>query len=345
MVSRARPQRTHVFIVDGTLSTLEDGRETNAGLLYKLLTENGPKVHQTVGYDAGVQASGWRKWLHVAMGTGINRSIVEGYGTLCSRYVPGDKIMLFGYSRGAYAVRSLAGLIDQIGLLHRRHATERRIRRAFRYYEAETLTKQARQFSKKFCHANAEIEMVGIWDCVKALGLPYPGLSYIAPMATEFHNEALGHHVRNGFHAIAIDENRAAYAPLLWSRSPEWTGTLEQVWFPGTHSDVGGQVCCRPQARGISNIPLIWMLEKAESLGLDLPASWKGEFPINVEAPAIGAYQGASKLFVNRRARVIGACDCESIHPSVAKREAALTRYRSRARVLSKTSPQTQQLA
>jgi len=338
MSSPNRPQRTHVFIIDGTLSSLEEGKETNAGLLYKLLRESGPKVSQTVGYNAGIQAEGLRKWLHVAMGTGINLSIVEGYGTLCSRYMPGDKIMLFGYSRGAYAVRSLAGLIDRMGLLHRRHATERRILRVFRYYEAEQRSEQAENFSRKFCHNDVEIEMLGIWDCVKALGLPYPILSYFAPMATEFHDDALGPHVRNGFHALAIDETRVAYSPRLWQRDDGWKGHLEQVWFPGTHADVGGHVYSRPQARGVSNIPLVWMLQKAEALGLELPTNWAGEFPINIAAPVIGAYEGSAKLFVHRRPRIMGACSSESLHPSVAARQAALSKYRPRARNALKES-------
>ncbi len=331
-----RPRRTHVFIIDGTLSTLEEGKETNAGLLYKLLRESGAQVSQTVGYNAGVQAEGWRKWLHVAMGTGINHSIVEGYGTLCSRYEPGDKIMLFGYSRGAYAVRSLAGLIDRMGLLHRRHATERRILRAFRYYEADDESVQSRKFTSKFCHRDVEIEVLGIWDCVKALGLPYPILSYLAPMATEFHNDALGDHVRNGYHAVAIDETRVAYSPRLWQRDPQWDGHLEQVWFPGTHSDIGGHVWTRPQARGLSNIPLVWMLRKAQAHGLVLPEGWASEFPINIEAPSIGRYDGTSKLFIHRRARVVGACSSESLHPSVTQRQTAKPRYRPVARQLAK---------
>ncbi len=335
----ARPKRMHVFIIDGTLSTLEEGKETNAGLLYKVLKESGPKISQTVGYDAGVQAQGFRKWWHVALGTGINRSIVEGYGTLCSRYEPGDKIMLFGYSRGAYAVRSLAGFIDRVGLLHRRHATERRIQRAFRYYEAQEPSEQATQFTRKFCHRDVEIEMLGIWDCVKALGLPYPILSYLAPMATEFHSAALGPHIRNGFHALAIDENRVAYAPRAWSRDADWQGHLEQVWFPGTHSDIGGQVCGRPHARGLSNIPLRWMLEKAQGLGLELPDEWQSEFPINIVAPSSGAFDGSSKLFIHRRSRCIGTCASESVHPSVQEREAALAKYRPRAREVAPAKP------
>ncbi len=113
--------RTHVFIIDGTLSNISDGQETNAGLLYKLLREGGARMDQTVGYDPGIQWGGFRKWLNVAAGLTINQSIEAGYAALASRYEPGDRILLFGYSRGAYAVRSLAGFIGRIGLLRSRH--------------------------------------------------------------------------------------------------------------------------------------------------------------------------------------------------------------------------------
>ena len=118
--------RTHVFIIDGTLSRLDEGRESNAGLLYKLLTER-RRADQTVGYDPGIQGEGLRKWVDVASGATINLSIEHGYAALASRYAPGDRIMLFGYSRGAYAARSLAGFIGAVGLLRKRHATQRRL--------------------------------------------------------------------------------------------------------------------------------------------------------------------------------------------------------------------------
>ncbi|MEO0911905.1 MAG: DUF2235 domain-containing protein [Pseudomonadota bacterium] len=340
-----RPPKTHVFIFDGTLSKLTDGHETNAGLLYKLLTENGAHSRQSVGYDAGIQGEGWRKWVNVAAGVTINLSIMAGYAALCSRYQPGDKIMLFGYSRGAYAARSLAGFIGRVGLLRRRHAMHRRVERAFRYYEAGATSAHARRFSERFCRRDVPVEMIGVWDTVRALGLPYPGLNRLAPMATEFHDHKLGRHVAHAFHALALDENRTAFSPLLWQRQPGWPGYLEQMWFAGAHADVGGQTGGHEGVRPLSNIPLVWMLRRAEMCGLLLPPDWEQRFHRDPAAPMRGNRKGLGKYFILRAPRVAGLCGSEHTHPSVARRSAALPGYQPKAQWISQTSEEMQAAA
>ncbi len=327
-----RLPRTHVFIIDGTLSRLQEGHESNAGLLYKLLRASGPSLSQTLGYHPGVQGEGWRKWLDVATGTTINQCIESGYAALASRYEPGDRIMLFGYSRGAYAVRSLCGFISRIGLLRRRHATERRVHRAFRYYQAEMLSPQAYLFSTRYCHRDVRIEVIGVWDTVRALGLPLPFLSRLAPMVSDFHDHTLGDNVVHAFQALALDETRAAYAPLPWQEKPGWPGQMKQAWFAGAHPDVGGQLGDFPAARPLGNIPLIWMLEQAEACGLILPRDWHEKFPIDPAAPMHGARRARARYFVTRRRRRAGLCDNEYEHSSVAARRVALPRYRPKAR-------------
>ena len=343
--SPVRPPAIHVFVVDGTLSRLDEGEETNAGLLYKLLRDLGPQRDQTVTYHPGVQAEGLKKWVNVAAGMGINQSILEGYATLASRYRPGDAIMLFGFSRGAYAVRSLAGLINRVGLIRKDAATERRIYRAFRHYEAREMSAAAKDFSRIYCHENVPIRVLGVWDTVKALGLPYPILNRLAPMATEFHDHTLGNNVENAFQALALDENRTSYEPLPWRVDREWSGHVEQMWFPGAHPDVGGHVHHRPKARFLSNIPFRWILENAEKCGLRLPENWQEEFPENAAAPMAGAYSGVARLFIFRAPRVPFACSSESLHPSAIERRAALPRYKPRARITlpdQKISPETE---
>ncbi|MGR3715186.1 MAG: DUF2235 domain-containing protein [Thermohalobaculum sp.] len=325
--------RNLVFVSDGTLSTLRPGAETNAGLLYRLLEEIGPRSYQQCDYDPGVQGSGWGKWFNAITGMGINLAICQGYGFLASRYRLGDRIYLFGYSRGAYAVRSLAGMIGSVGLLRREQATHRNIRRAFRLYQRNGSSAARADFIARRCHDGIKIEMVGVWDTVKALGLPYPVLSRLGQMATGFHDHTLGPHIGHGYHALAIDEDRTAFAPILWQRSEHWEGRLEQAWFPGAHSDIGGDIGSLAKARPLANMPLNWMLLRAARHGLVLPEGWEGRFSEVPAAALVGNRSGLARLFLWRRPRVTGDGDGEAIHLSIRDRMAALPGYRPVGRI------------
>ncbi len=316
----ARPVRgrvDHVIIIDGTMSSLRPGCETNAGLTYKLL-KSVPNSHMSVRYEAGVQWQAWRTTLDVIEGRGINRQIRRVYGFLASRYHPGDRIFLFGYSRGAYAVRSLAGIIDRVGLVRAEHATERNIEIAYRHYQRASEGAAHRAFVKRFCHEDAPVEMIGVWDTVKALGFRAPVVWRWSETKHAFHNHHLGPAIRHGYHALALDETREAYTPVLW-RCPEgWDGHVEQMWFRGTHGDVGGQLDGFTEARPLANIPLVWILGKAEGCGLSLPEDWRALFPCDPEAPSVGTTRGWGKLFVLRRKRIVGTDPSERLHPTIA---------------------------
>lgn len=306
----------HVVILDGTMSSLEPGRETNAGLTYRLLCDMGPSGQLSVCYESGIQWNSWKTSLDVIEGRGINRQIRRVYGFIASRYHPGDRIFLFGYSRGAYAVRSLAGMIDEVGLLKRQHATVRDIRQVYRFYRSENITGAQRDFIARHCHADTPIEMVGVWDTVKALGLHWPIIWRWTHRHHKFHNHELGRHIRNGFHALAMDETRRAFAPVLWRTTPGTAAHVRQVWFRGCHADIGGHLGGDEAARPLSNIPLVWMLEHAEACDLALPAGWRARFPCDAGAPSVGNWRGWGWLFWHRRARVIGMDPSESIHPT-----------------------------
>ncbi|SEO92734.1 Uncharacterized alpha/beta hydrolase domain [Salinihabitans flavidus] len=311
---RGRGAQTHVIILDGTMSTLEPGQETNAGQTYRLLQEMGAQV--SLYYEAGVQWSDWRTTPAVMMGRGINRQIRRAYGFLASRYRPGDRIFLIGYSRGAFAVRSLAGVIDRVGLLQARHATERNIRQVYRHYESAPQGDAARDFARLYCHHHVEIEMVGVWDTVKALGLRLPLLWQFSEARHEFHNHHLGHSIRHGFHALALHETREVFAPVLWECPPDWAGRAEQVWFRGAHGDVGGQLSGFEAARPLANIPLVWMLERMEQCDLPLPEGWRGRFEIDPQAPSVGTWRGWGKMFLLRKRRGVGRDVSERLHES-----------------------------
>ncbi len=308
----------HFVILDGTMSTLEPGLETNAGLAYRLLCDVGGAAQLSIRYEQGVQWRTWRDALAVAEGRGINRQIRRSYGFIASRYRVGDRIFLLGYSRGAFAVRSLAGVIDRIGLLRPEFATERNIRQVYRHYQTDPDSPTARAFANKYCHPTTEIEMVGVWDTVKALGNPLPILWRYSQPRHEFHDTRLGAAIRHGYQALALDETRRAYAPVLWTGRPDWKGVLEQVWFRGAHGDIGGQLGHFKAARPLANIPFVWMMEKLEGCGVKLPPGWQSQFPQDVNAPSVGTFQGWGKLFIYRKKRVVGQDPSESIHPSVA---------------------------
>ncbi|MEL7460827.1 MAG: DUF2235 domain-containing protein [Pseudomonadota bacterium] len=313
----------HVVIFDGTLSTLIPGCETNAGLTYKLLAGQVAAGKMTVYYEAGVQWPDWRHTMDVIEGKGINRMIRRAYGVLATRYRPGDRIFLLGYSRGAYGVRSLAGVIDRVGLLRREHATQRMIDAAYRHYQLTPDGRYAAEFAERYCHLNVPIEMVGVWDTVKALGLRFPLLWRLTEGGHAFHNHALGPSVLHGFHALALDERRDAFQPVLWDTPDDHLGRVEQVWFRGAHGDVGGQLAGFFEARALSNIPLVWMLSRAEALGLDLPEGWRDRFATNPGAPASGMNRRWGKLFLLRSRRRPGRDGSERLHPTAASHVAA----------------------
>lgn len=312
----------HVVILDGTFSTLEAGEESNAGLTFKLLREGGPTAQRTIYYEPGIQWEGWRHLAKPASGRGLSRQIRRAYGYLASHYRPGDRIFLFGYSRGAFAVRSLAGVIDRVGLLKREHATERAVQLAFRHYRTDPDRASAQAFGRRFCHEAIQVEMVGVWDTVKALGLRLPLLWMLTENRNAFHDHKLGETIKHGFHALALDETRQVFEPVLWACPSGRQGRVEQVWFRGAHGDVGGQIGSFHVARPLANVPLVWMLSRAEALGLQLPEGWRTRFPCDPSAPMVGTWRGFNLIFLMRRRRRVGADRSETVHPtaSVARR-------------------------
>ncbi|MCQ0094098.1 DUF2235 domain-containing protein [Roseovarius sp. M141] len=304
---------THVLILDGTMSSLAPGDESNAGLTYKLLGDvRGARL--ALYYEAGLQWQDWRGTVGVMMGHGINRQIRRAYGYLANRYRPGDSIYLLGYSRGAYAVRSLAGAIDMVGLLRPEHATERNVRLAWRHYQTGPGRPVARDFHRAYCHDSVPVEMVGVWDTVKALGLRLPVLWRWTEASHSFHSASLGGSVRRGYHALALDETRVVYTPVLWQTNGITNIDVQQVWFRGTHPDVGGHLDGFEAARPLANVPLVWMLEQGEAAGLPLPEGWRGRYPCDACAPSVSTWRHWGKIFLIRARRKVGRDPSEWIH-------------------------------
>ncbi|MEL6691050.1 MAG: DUF2235 domain-containing protein [Pseudomonadota bacterium] len=311
----SRGYRKLVVVLDGTMSSSVPGCETNAGLAAQLIRE-AAEDDVVVYYEEGLQWSDWSDALKVMTGDGINGQIRRAYGWLASQYQKGDRIYFIGYSRGAYAVRSLAGLIGRVGLLRRERATERNLRDVYRLYAEPERVEAARAFGKAHCHTDVQVECIAVWDTVKALGLKLPLVWMLTNQMHHYHDHSLGDHVRAGYHALALNETRRAYAPVMWETRAGWRGELEQMWFRGTHADIGGQLLKRVPTRGLSNIPFVWIMEKVERAGLTLRPGWQADFPLNPQAPSIGAWRGWSKVFLNRWPRKVGRDPSEAVHPS-----------------------------
>ncbi|WP_274379259.1 phospholipase effector Tle1 domain-containing protein [Rhodophyticola sp. CCM32] len=133
---------------------------------------------------------------------------------------------------------------------------------------------------------------------MRALGLRWPVIWRIMGKPHPYHSDALGPSTRVARHALALDETRDVYAPVLWTAGPEQEpGQVQQMWFRGAHGDIGGQLGGRLRARPLANIPLVWMLAEAESCGLPLPQHWRMRYITDASAPEPGRCRAGASCF------------------------------------------------
>ena len=224
---------------------------------------------QCLHYEAGVGTRRRERLLGGAFGVGLSRNVRECYRFLVDNYEPGDLLYFLGFSRGAFTARSVAGLVRNCGILRREHA--HRIDNAYALYRSPRRDTEpgglgATLFRRTYSHPDAPIEFVGVWDTVGALGIPVD--VFTPPLLTRlwtFHDTRLSRVVRHAYHAVSIDEQRAPFKPTLWVKQDDAPDqVLEQVWFAGVHCDVGGGY----RDPSLSEIPLLWMVEKARASGL-----------------------------------------------------------------------------
>jgi uncharacterized protein (DUF2235 family) len=247
-----------VICCDGTRNK-PSLHNTNVVKLFSLVEKT---ANQVVYYDPGVGSlsQGLLRAYQGVTGLGLSENIKEAYVFLMNNYKVGDKVFLFGFSRGAYTVRCLAGILYRIGLLQKGNYNliDYAILQYFDREDPEVTPEFKKSFSRK-----CEVHFVGVWDTVGAF-IPYPP-------SHKFHNNYLNRHIPFGYQALAIDEKRTDFKPEIWDIYPEsvlqddgLTQTIEQVWFAGVHSDVGGS----NPSDGLSDISLKWMIMKAKVQGL-----------------------------------------------------------------------------
>jgi uncharacterized protein (DUF2235 family) len=269
-----------VICCDGTWNTpdeVKDGHpcQTNVAKLARAVVtpQDTQGIEQRVYYHKGVGTGTFDHFRGGALGWGLSRNVQDAYMFLVENYDdPGDEIFLFGFSRGAYTARSAAGLLRNAGLLKREHA--RKLDAAYELYRDRTdathpRSIEAELFRKSFSR-EVRIKCIGVWDTVGALGVPvdFPGV-HLLNDRWKFHDVQLSTAVDNAFQALAVDEHRKPFTPSIWQQQPgaaQAGQRLEQVWFAGVHSDVGGGY---PET-GLSDIALTWIAGKAAACGLAL---------------------------------------------------------------------------
>lgn len=263
---------------------------------------------QVVHYVQGVGTHPDDKIRGGAFGKGISKNIIDGYQFICSNYTPGDEIFLFGFSRGAYTARSLAGLIYNMGILKREHFNQ--MTKAYSGYQdrsddwhpSRTKNNQAKKFRDDYSYGKEEIRFLGVWDTVGALGAPYGlilGFLFNLLFKCRFHDTELTPIIKSGYHALAKDEKRWPFRPSLWNLSSAHNpANFEQKWFDGVHSDVGGGYA----NSGLADFALVWMAQMAAKHGMKIDLTTLNPPVVPTRHPPhdsqAGYYRWATRLIV-----------------------------------------------
>lgn len=194
-----------------------------------------------------------------AFGAGLQQNIEDAYRYLMDRYQDEDRVFLFGFSRGAFTVRAFAGMLHKCGLLQK--GSNNLIPCASKIYNKPNNQEIATGFKETYCH-ECKPHFIGVWDTVGSLGWFRRKKVFDATLHED---------VTYGYHAISVDEKRKKFPVSLWDETQKRAHqTIEQVWFPGAHSDVGSSYA----ETGLSDIALVWMLKNAEQQGLRLKKGW-----------------------------------------------------------------------
>lgn len=322
-ISVEQKKRLAIFL-DGTWNAVDSN--TNVWRMRALVapTSRDGKL-QAIYYEIGVNG-----FYGGVFGKGLSENIRLAYEWLIENYNDGDEIFIFGFSRGAYTARSLAGLISKLGILkpgspigvaqlyeRYKRSDEQTIWELNEQQDAGTLkdaTLEERWMLKY--SQRAKIKMVGVWDTVGSLGVPAFSIEGISRSSFGFLHTGLRIHIQHGYHALAIDEHRQDFAPTLWDvrrpndlnaarAAPRSIASVEQRWFVGAHANVGGGY----SSDLLAQEPLRWIMKKASLHGL----SFRNDVDIDgdaVNAPIADSYRefgyGMYSKFKNPLFRKIG---------------------------------------
>lgn len=279
MAKKTTKPKNIILCCDGTGNKPSHGEASNVYDLVELL--NGTD-NQLVYYDTGLgteaapgKQTGISKSLNMLAGlafaVGFQKNVTDAYLFLMENYTPGDKVYIFGFSRGAYTARALIGMIQQMGLLKR--GSKNMVPYAVSTYTKKTAIewKDIKSFQGRLCQIidaggtkyELPIEYVGIFDTVKSVGLLRHStrLAYTRRLPT----------VKSIRHAVALDEKRSKYRPNHISANGKRDGCAQTMWFQGAHSDIGGGY--PEQERGLSDHAMKWILAGAKEHGMEFDAN------------------------------------------------------------------------
>ncbi|HXC52966.1 MAG TPA: DUF2235 domain-containing protein [Candidatus Limnocylindrales bacterium] len=291
------PESTHTNVHRLAELVIEDATQAAPHYLPGIGTDEcgDGKLSQTTSFlvNAGRTV---RKIFAGTSGYGTEGRIVAAYRDLCQVYHHGDHLFLFGFSRGAFAVRSLAGFVAEVGLLLKDHATDANIIEAFRLYEDGNNAlagSSLRAYLRKLEFPTQlredqqiRIHFLGVWDTVASIGIPTRS-RWLTAKWTERYQVAVPPNIFHARHALALHEMRASFRPLPWRRHSvvDDQHSLKQVWFTGGHGDVGGGYYDK-SLPSLADRALRWMAMEAMQHGLrllPLPPDPGSNLPLNHE--------------------------------------------------------------
>lgn len=281
-----------ILCADGTGNKGGYTPDSNVYKMYNAIEIHDTSVSQYTFYDNGVGTSTNKYWRAFtgAIGVGIKHNIIDLYSFLALHYEKGDRVYLFGFSRGAATIRGFCGFIKAVGLVNGKGRSDKQRRvfaeDAFKAYEAHLKDKEkAVKFrTHRYSHGIIDIHFVGVWDTVSALGFPkrtdrmglalyvlsfvFKGLEKLsnAVWPHRFYDFELSENILHAYQALAIDDERTAFWPRVWDevKTKRTAENVEQVWFSGMHSNVGGGY----QRQGMANVALHWMMLRAKKHGM-----------------------------------------------------------------------------
>jgi len=324
-----------VICCDGTWKAAKskDGSEpgdTNVWRLHHQLVADPTRSPESQHYyqeGIGTKGGFFKRILDGAIGYGLPEEIKRAYRWVCENYQPGDEIYLFGFSRGAYLVRSLSGLITCCGVFdlssNKVHNADALLNDVIKEFEraAGGSFNRSKFKHRATSHGNASIRFIGVWDTVGSLGIPDSFSVQNLIDKHYFSDTRFIKTIQTGRQALAIDERRKNFTPTLWTDCDDLD--VEQVWFSGVHTDVGGGY----DDRSLGDITLEWMMNEAAKAGLRLkPVTFDSDPAGKLHQSIRGPFK---QLAIRPRCvpKITEGAKQENLHASALQRQSVRSDY------------------